>query len=94
MRGHAVGVDQGAIIGDIQAEEQWVGPRQPLVPQAAEQWVIELAAIGFGASAIDDTSDAQAAFFSSVAVAVSYVDSIGILAVTGDAAGMYLQLTI
>ena len=94
MRGHAVSVDQGAVVGNIQAQEQGVGPRQPLVSEAAEQWVIELAAIGFRASTIDDTSDAQAAFFPGVAVAVSYIDCIGILAVTGDAAGMNLQLTI
>lgn len=85
-------VDQSTVIGNIQAQEQRVGPRQFLFSEAGEQWVIELAAIRFGTGTVDYTADGEESLFSSSAVAVDYVHSIGILAVARDAARMYLNL--
>src|ERR1700735_1748708 len=90
----AVTIDQGAVRGNIQAQEQWIRPGQFLSHEIRQQGIVRLAAVTFGTGAGDHPVHAQPLKLSGLAGAVSHFDSLGVFGICLDAAGMDFDLSV
>ena len=78
--------DQGAVFGNVEAQEQRIGACEVLALKAVQQWIVEPAAIGFRAGAVDYAVDMQGLLFAALAVAVGDFHAVLVFPICRDPA--------